>query len=37
MEVPLDGEPEQKAKVSKTKRLSRMVKFWKPKENNEAA
>ncbi|KAK4195671.1 hypothetical protein QBC40DRAFT_18430 [Triangularia verruculosa] len=36
MEVPLDSEPEQKAKVSKTKRLSRMVKFWKPKENETA-
>ncbi|KAK0729044.1 hypothetical protein B0T21DRAFT_385167 [Apiosordaria backusii] len=36
MEVPLDSEPEQKAKISKTKRLSRMVKFWKPKENETA-
>ncbi|KAK4178670.1 hypothetical protein QBC36DRAFT_99713 [Triangularia setosa] len=36
MEVPMDSEPEHKAKVSKTKRLSRMVKFWKPKENETA-
>ncbi|KAH8885232.1 hypothetical protein GQ53DRAFT_372636 [Thozetella sp. PMI_491] len=32
MEVPLDSEPEKKAKASKTKRLSRMMQFWKPKE-----
>lgn len=36
MEVPLDSEPEQKSKVSKAKRLSRMVKFWKPKDNEAA-
>lgn len=36
MEVPLDGEPEKKPKVSKTKRLSRMMQFWKPKENTPA-
>ncbi|KAK4193418.1 hypothetical protein QBC35DRAFT_105519 [Podospora australis] len=33
MEVPMDSEPEKKTKVSKTKRLSRMVQFWKSKED----
>jgi hypothetical protein len=32
----MDSEPERKVKVSKAKRLSRMVKFWKPKENETA-
>jgi hypothetical protein len=36
MEVPLEGESERKPKVSKTKRLSRMMQFWKPKENTQA-
>jgi hypothetical protein len=36
MEVTLDGEHEKKSKVSKTKRLSRMMQFWKPKETSEA-
>ena len=31
MEVTLDNEPDKKGKVSKTKRFSRMVQFWKPK------
>ncbi|KAK4217637.1 hypothetical protein QBC37DRAFT_38988 [Rhypophila decipiens] len=34
MEVTLDSEPEKKGKVSKTKRLSRMVQFWKSKETD---
>jgi len=32
MEVSMDSEPERKTKVSKTKRLSRLVQFWKTKE-----
>lgn len=36
MEVPLEGETERKPKVSKTKRLSRMMQFWKPKESNSS-
>lgn len=32
MEVTLDSEPEKKAKVSKAKRISRLVQFWKTKE-----
>jgi hypothetical protein len=32
MEVSMDSEPEKKVKVSKTKRLSRLVQFWKTKE-----
>jgi hypothetical protein len=32
MEVTLDSEPEKKVKVSKTKRISRLVQFWKTKE-----
>jgi len=32
MEVSMDSEPEKKAKLSKTKRLSRLVQFWKAKE-----
>ncbi|KAI1779928.1 hypothetical protein F4818DRAFT_158782 [Hypoxylon cercidicola] len=31
MEVPCDTEPEKKSKISKSKRLSRMMQFWKPK------
>jgi hypothetical protein len=31
IEVSMDSEPEKKAKTSKTKRLSRMVQFWKSK------
>ncbi|KAK4150358.1 hypothetical protein C8A00DRAFT_37059 [Chaetomidium leptoderma] len=33
IEVPMDSEPEKKAKNSKTKRLSRMMQFWKSKED----
>lgn len=33
MEVPLDDEQDHRPKVSKTKRLSRMVQFWKHKED----
>ncbi|KAK4162118.1 hypothetical protein QBC43DRAFT_216043 [Cladorrhinum sp. PSN259] len=36
MEVTLDNEPEKKAKVSKAKRLSRMVQFWKHKDGETA-
>jgi len=36
VEVTLDSEPEKKAKVSKTKRLSRMVQFWKHKDGEKA-
>ncbi|KAK4230597.1 hypothetical protein QBC38DRAFT_33631 [Podospora fimiseda] len=36
MEVTLDSEPEKKSKVSKAKRLSRMVQFWKHKEGESA-
>jgi len=36
MEVPCD-EPERKAKVSRTKRLSRMMQFWKPKDSDDPA
>ncbi|KAK0731461.1 hypothetical protein B0H67DRAFT_597346 [Lasiosphaeris hirsuta] len=32
MEVSMDSEPERKAKISKAKRLSRMMQFWKSKE-----
>lgn len=32
IEVPMDSEPEKKAKASKTKRLSRMMQFWKSKD-----
>ncbi|KAI3328905.1 hypothetical protein HD806DRAFT_481035 [Xylariaceae sp. AK1471] len=31
MEVPCDNEVEKKSKTSKSKRLSRMMQFWKPK------
>ncbi|SPQ18085.1 80d89ea5-716e-4c24-9b5b-e0e10e9b9a7e [Thermothielavioides terrestris] len=36
IEVPMDSEPDKKAKSSKTKRLSRMMQFWKSKETNKA-
>jgi hypothetical protein len=36
MEVTMDGESEKKPKVSKTKRISRMMQFWKPKDANDA-
>ncbi|KAH8676290.1 hypothetical protein BX600DRAFT_508455 [Xylariales sp. PMI_506] len=32
MEVPLDPEPEKRAKISAAKRLSRMMQFWKTKD-----
>lgn len=32
IEVPMDSEPEKKGKGSKTKRLSRMMQFWKSKD-----
>ncbi|KAI0842025.1 hypothetical protein F5Y06DRAFT_258845 [Hypoxylon sp. FL0890] len=31
MEVPCETEPEKKPKMSKSRRLSRMMQFWKPK------
>jgi hypothetical protein len=34
IEVPMDSEPEKKAKSSKTRRLSRMMQFWKSKEGS---
>lgn len=36
MEVPADSEPEKKQKSSKTRRLSKMMQFWKPKESARA-
>ncbi|KAJ4297080.1 hypothetical protein N0V88_003997 [Collariella sp. IMI 366227] len=36
IEVQLDSEPEKKTKSSKTKRLSRMMQFWKPKEGRSS-
>ncbi|KAK6843563.1 hypothetical protein PG987_004423 [Apiospora arundinis] len=36
MEVPADTEPDKKQKSSKTKRLSKMMQFWKPKESTRA-
>ncbi|OTB06631.1 hypothetical protein M426DRAFT_72134 [Hypoxylon sp. CI-4A] len=36
VEVPCDDEPEKKPKVSKSKRLSRMMQFWKPKGSTES-
>lgn len=36
IEVPMDSEPEKKTKSSKTKRLSRMMQFWKSKDGNTA-
>ena len=34
MEVPLDDEPDKKTKTKKTRRLSRLVQFWKGKEGD---
>lgn len=36
MEVSLDSAPEKKPKISKAKRLSRMMQFWKPKNSIQA-
>lgn len=36
MEVPMDNEPEKTAKSSKTKRLSRLMQFWKAKDDKPA-
>ncbi|KAK4247989.1 hypothetical protein C7999DRAFT_14011 [Corynascus novoguineensis] len=36
IEVPMESEPEKKAKTSKTRRLSRMMQFWKSKEGSTA-
>jgi hypothetical protein len=36
IEVPMDSEPEKKSKSSKTKRLSRMMQFWKSKDGSTA-
>ena len=36
MEVTMDGDSEKKAKVSKAKRISRMVQFWRPKNATES-
>ncbi|OLN88650.1 hypothetical protein CCHL11_01815 [Colletotrichum chlorophyti] len=36
MEVSYDGDGDKKQKSSKSKRLSRMMKFWKPKEDTTA-
>ncbi|KAB5580595.1 hypothetical protein GE09DRAFT_948845 [Coniochaeta sp. 2T2.1] len=36
MEVTIDDENEKKPKVSKAKRISRMMQFWRPKDANEA-
>ncbi|KAK7969590.1 hypothetical protein PG996_001968 [Apiospora saccharicola] len=36
MEVPVDSDPDKKQKSSKTKRLSKMMQFWKPKESTRA-
>jgi len=36
MEVPMDSEPEKKHKVSKAKRIGRMVQFWKSKDAESA-
>ncbi|KAJ8128594.1 hypothetical protein O1611_g5038 [Lasiodiplodia mahajangana] len=33
MEVPFDNEAEKKSKPSRSKRLTRMMQFWKPKES----
>ncbi|KKA30656.1 hypothetical protein TD95_002665 [Thielaviopsis punctulata] len=34
MEIPLEGFEERKSKPSRTKRISRLVQFWKPKESS---
>ncbi|KAI1415967.1 hypothetical protein F5Y13DRAFT_155765 [Hypoxylon sp. FL1857] len=36
MEVPCESEPEKKPKLSKSKRLSRMMQFWKSKGSTES-
>ncbi|KAI1814458.1 hypothetical protein GGS20DRAFT_408807 [Poronia punctata] len=36
MEVPFNNEAEKKNKPSKSKRLSRMMQFWKPKPSNDS-
>jgi hypothetical protein len=36
MEVPMDNEPEKTVKSSKTKRLSRLMQFWKAKDDKPA-
>ncbi|KAI1118941.1 hypothetical protein F5Y14DRAFT_398234 [Nemania sp. NC0429] len=36
MEVPFENETEKKSKTSKSKRLTRMMQFWKPKASGEA-
>ncbi|KAI2629796.1 hypothetical protein GGR54DRAFT_586427 [Hypoxylon sp. NC1633] len=36
MEVPCDPEPDKKPKISKSKRFSRIVQFWKPKGSSES-
>ncbi|KAK1830030.1 hypothetical protein QBC39DRAFT_118900 [Podospora conica] len=36
MEVPMDNEPEKSVKSSKTKRLSRLMQFWKAKDDKTA-
>ncbi|KAI0383857.1 hypothetical protein F5Y04DRAFT_249856 [Hypomontagnella monticulosa] len=36
MEVPLEPEPEKKRKISTSKRISRMIQFWKPKEPSDS-
>lgn len=36
IEVPFDNEPDKKQKLSKTKRLSRMMQFWKSKESTDS-
>ncbi|KAI1082811.1 hypothetical protein F5B20DRAFT_485766 [Whalleya microplaca] len=36
MEVPCESEPDKKSKPSKSKRLGRMMQFWKPKGSTES-
>ncbi|KAI1148645.1 hypothetical protein F4825DRAFT_433338 [Nemania diffusa] len=36
VEVPLENEAEKKSKTSKSKRLTRMMQFWKPKESSSS-
>ncbi|KAH9909381.1 hypothetical protein F4778DRAFT_228747 [Xylariomycetidae sp. FL2044] len=36
VEVPCESEPEKMPKVSKSKRLSRMMQFWKPRETTRS-
>ncbi|KAI0515231.1 hypothetical protein F5B22DRAFT_636534 [Xylaria bambusicola] len=35
-EVPFDNEAEKKSKTSKSKRLTRLMQFWKPKASNDS-